>query len=337
MMRARRRGFVLIAALWLLVALGAVGLDAALRSKERRLPAANLLDEARARQAAIAGGEFARSRLTAAVMMRETEMRARTQRTGGGAQQARIAATRILASGQADNPWLEPQQLVNDIVSWGELRFTIDVYDTGSLIHINIVPEDLLLRFFTQGLRIDYVTASRLVQAILDWRDEDDFPRVGGAERDEYIAAGAAVLPANNPFRNVEELRYVMGMTPELYDRIRPFVTVIGSGRISVNAAPVEVLAALPGMTHGHALTLVRARNAGRYPANQAELRAITGMPPARSTAETQEFNRRVTYATNEVAIVSEGHVEGSPVRRTATLVAARSSTGAVVTWRRID
>lgn len=337
-MHARRRGFVLIAALWLLVALGAVGLDAAIRSKERRLPAANLLDEARARQAAIAGGEFARSRLTAAVMMRETEMRARTQRTGGGgAQQVRIAATRILAAGQADNPWLEPQQLVNDIVNYGELRFTINVYDTGSFIHINAVPEDVLLRFFTQGLRIDYVTANRLTQAILDWRDEDDFPRVGGAERDEYLAAGAAVLPANQPFRSVEELRHVMGMTPALYDRIRPFVTVIGSGRISVNAAPVEVLAALPGMTHGHAMTLVRARSAGRYPANQAELRAMTGMRPAGSTAETQEFNRRVTYATNEVAIVSEGHVEGSPVRRTATLVAARSNTGAVITWRRID
>ena len=39
-MNARRGGFVLIAALWLLVALGAVGLDAALRSRtlfERRI------------------------------------------------------------------------------------------------------------------------------------------------------------------------------------------------------------------------------------------------------------------------------------------------------------
>ena len=76
-MTGRREGFVLIAVLWLLVALGAVALDAALRSRARNLTAANFVDEARARGAAQAGVEYARSRLTAAVRDREEELRGR--------------------------------------------------------------------------------------------------------------------------------------------------------------------------------------------------------------------------------------------------------------------
>ena len=63
--RKRRSGFALVATLWLLIALGAVGLDAALRSRTRRQAAANVLDGARARAAALAGSEYARSMLTA--------------------------------------------------------------------------------------------------------------------------------------------------------------------------------------------------------------------------------------------------------------------------------
>ena len=49
--RTGREGFALVAALWLLVALGSVGLQAALASRARRQAAANLLDEVRARAA----------------------------------------------------------------------------------------------------------------------------------------------------------------------------------------------------------------------------------------------------------------------------------------------
>jgi Tfp pilus assembly protein PilX len=67
-MTRQRSGFILVAVLWLIVALGAVGLDASLRSRTRRLAAANVLDQTRARAAAMAGTEYARSRLTAAML-----------------------------------------------------------------------------------------------------------------------------------------------------------------------------------------------------------------------------------------------------------------------------
>ena len=48
MRTGRNDGFALVAALWLLVALGAVGLQTALASQARRQAAANLLDQVRA-------------------------------------------------------------------------------------------------------------------------------------------------------------------------------------------------------------------------------------------------------------------------------------------------
>ncbi|HEX2205094.1 MAG TPA: hypothetical protein VHG91_17415, partial [Longimicrobium sp.] len=44
-----RRGFALVAALWLLVALSVLGLELALRGRERRLEAANAQEGLRAR------------------------------------------------------------------------------------------------------------------------------------------------------------------------------------------------------------------------------------------------------------------------------------------------
>ena len=52
--RRDERGFILIAVLWLLVALAAVGLDAGLRGRSERLASANSLDHARAVAAASA-------------------------------------------------------------------------------------------------------------------------------------------------------------------------------------------------------------------------------------------------------------------------------------------
>jgi general secretion pathway protein K len=333
-MRATRSGFVLVAALWLLVALGAVGMDAALRSKARRLPAANLIDETRAREAALAGGEYAQSRLTAAMREYELALRAEVQRRG--VRPRRIAQ----GPGQADNPWREPAQLMDDRVALGDLQFQLDVHDTGRMLNINLATEDMLRAFFAQGLRLDYPTADGLTQAILDWRDEDDLPRVNGAEREQYLDEDAVVLPGNRPFADVDELRHVLGMTPELLETIRPLVRVIGSARLNVNAAPVEVLSALPGFTPAQWASFVRQREAGRYAADAAELRSMLGMNRRgrdMSEREEQEFGRYATFSTNEVTIVSEGYITESPVRERVTLIVVQARNGAVVVWRRME
>ena len=77
---------------------------------------------------------------------------------------------------------------------------------------------------------------------------------VGKAKQDDLRTDAAAQpdpLPSM-PFIDVGELRSIEGMTPEIFRRLSPFVTVYSKdGRIGPWAAPDEVLAAIPNMTRG--------------------------------------------------------------------------------------
>jgi hypothetical protein len=113
----------------------------------------------------------------------------------------------------------------------------------------------------------------------------------------------------------------------------------VGSGRINVNSAPEPVLLAVPGMTPAAATALMALRESGQVPRNMEELRTL--IPASASSAlrddEDQGFMNTTTFSTNEVDILSEGRVEGSPIRVVAHVIVARSNTGAVVVWQRID
>jgi general secretion pathway protein K len=338
-----RQGFVLIAALWLLIALGAVGLEVSLRSRARRLAAANLIDETRARLAADAGTEFARSRLTSAILGQAEQLRTDAQRRAP-TQAARDRAGRMdmqtlfRQSDPATDPWREPDELVEPEYNLGAVPITIDVRDTGAALNPNEADEDMLRQFLADGLQLDYALADKLTQAILDWRDQDELPRINGAEKEEYEKAGAPVLPQNRPFAEISELRTVLGMTTEVFEKMRPYLTTVSSGRINLNSAPEPVLAALPGFTPATVSAVVRLRGSGRLPRNLAELRALlpsslTGM----ITANQQNFNRRSAFTTDEVEISSVVDLPGSPVSARSRVVVSRATTGAVVVWRKIE
>lgn len=331
----RRGGFVLIAALWLIVALSAVALDAALRSQPPRLAAANRLDDSRAREAALAGTEYARSRLSAALIGRADELRAEVARERLSASAQRSLVTALVAD---DDTWRDPQQLVPDGMALGDASFRLDLRDTGVRLNINEADEDALRGFLAGGLRIDYREADHLTQAILDWRDDDDLPRINGGEREQYIDEGLAVLPPNRAFADVDELRHVMGMTPELFARVEPYVTVIGSGRINLNAAPEPVLFAVPGFTNAAVATMLQLQSTGAYPRSIAQLRSVLGgvydVPTGR---EATELSRSITFGVSEIEIVSEGRVADGPMHAVVRTVVVRSDMGALVLWRRLE
>lgn len=344
-MSGQRQGFVLIAALWLIVALGAVGLDASLRSQARRLAAANIVDGTRALEASLAGAEYARSRLSAAMLDRADELRAESERArqaagqqGGRQTGAPNIRTLFRYADPLEDPWRDPQGLVVHAMTFGSARYTLALRDAGAALNLNAADEQMLRQFFAAGLGMDYAAADRLTQAVLDWRDEDDLPRINGAERDEYLRAGRAVLPANRDFAYVEELRDVMGMDAALFERALPYLSVVGSGQINVNAAPEPVLAALPGLSPGQAAELVRLREAGHTARGPAELAALLGGGFARAIeADAQRFARYASFSTTEVEIVSDGTVDGSPIRVRTALFVTRAASGAVPVWRRIE
>ena len=84
-----------------------------------------------------------------------------------------------------------------------------------------------------------------LADAVVDWLDNDDSPRVGGAESSYYEALPYPYKAKNDLFDTVEELRLVRGFTTEIFEKVRPFVTVTSSGKVNINTAPKEVLMSL--------------------------------------------------------------------------------------------
>lgn len=337
-----RDGFALVAALWLLVALGTVGLHAALASRSRRQAAANLLDEVRARAAVEAGTEYARSRLTAAMLGQAEELRAEAMARARNSRRQRQVERQSVRSlfrsaNPLEDPWREPQELVVPEMAFGDARYALLLRDVGSALNLNEADEEMLRKFFSQGLGVDYADADHLAQAILDWRDEDELPRINGAEREEYLEEGALVLPPNRDFVDVDELRHVRGMTPELYVRAAPFLTLLGNGDINVNSAPKEVLSAIPGLDEGGVTQLLRLRGSGYLPRSDTELRVLLPASVVQAIeVQGRNFTGITTYTTNEVEILAQGWVEGSVVEVTSRMVVIRGATGAMVDWREV-
>lgn len=86
--------------------------------------------------------------------------------------------------------------------------YQVSVIDECSKLDINTASREALLALSSM--------TDELVDAIIDWRDENDEPEPLGAEDDHYQSLSPPYHCANRPFQTVEELLLVKGMIPEL-------------------------------------------------------------------------------------------------------------------------
>lgn len=305
-----RDGFALVAALWVVVAVGAVGLDWGLRARMQRLATANAVESATARAAAESGLALARARLE-----------------------------RVLVGSAAGmDPWHDPAALLGDSVhARAGVRYLIRVSDLGTRLNLNRASQEELRRLLV-ALRLDAGRADRIAQSAADWRDADDLHRARGAERIWYLRAGSDALPRNGPFQSVEELRHVREMTPELMDRLRPYLTVRGSGRINLSAAPTPVLRTLPGLG-GEAVATIEGERSrtGRAPDLSTLPRLLSGAARAELLPNLPRLLSMTTAETQELEVISDGFIHGSPVRARLEAVVVRSGGTAYQVWSRIE
>jgi len=131
----------------------------------------------------------------------------------------------------------------------GEVRVTLE--DEERKIDLNRLmlpngnaPDDRRLAVFQRLL--DTLGIDRAVaDAVVDWLDNDENPRVGGAESSYYNGLPNPYRAKNDLFDTIGELRLVRGVTAEVYEKLLPFVTVSSSGMVNLNTAPKEVLMSL--------------------------------------------------------------------------------------------
>ncbi len=174
--------------------------------------------------------------IAAAAVLSVTSLAVRLQARASGisAALAKIGAASdaVLARavlGLDDAPPLYPDGrpysfVINDVQS--DYR----IIKTSGLIDLNGADESLLAALF-ERLGQSPSSAKALAAAIADWRDTDDNPREGGAEKRAYRNAGLPE-PGDRPFLDVSEARNVLGMNAALFAAAAPYLDA-GKGRKS--------------------------------------------------------------------------------------------------------
>lgn len=138
----------------------------------------------------------------------------------------------------------------------GDGTYTVRIFDESGKIDLNSGDVTLLRNLLT-NLGVVGDDLETIVDSIQDWRDKDDLIRLHGAESDYYLSLPNPYKAKNASFDFLEELIMVKGITRELLygtsnkKGLIDFLTAFGKGArtINANAAPKEVLMAVPGMS----------------------------------------------------------------------------------------
>jgi general secretion pathway protein K len=162
-----------------------------------------------------------------------------------------------------DKAWRSDGVAQNFVFDGQSIKLVIQ--DELGRIDLNRADTALLAGLFrSAGLSPEGVSGT--VDKILDWRDSTPLKHANGAKEQDYHLAGLSYGPRNGPFQSVEELMLVMGMTPALFARVKPALTVY-SGRqfIDPQVAPREALLALPEMDAGRVASIIAERTSRPY------------------------------------------------------------------------
>lgn len=199
-------------------------------------------------------------------------------------------------------------------------------------------PNDQNVAVFVRLLEILAIDPS-VADALLDWLDNDESPRVGGAESAYYLSLPYPYKSKNDLFDTVGELRLVRGVTAEVFEKLRPYVTVHSTGRVNVNTAPKEVLMALSAgqgettmgeIDEATADALIASRQDKPF-RSAATLKAdLTAVNPTLGNIYGTIFRNLVEVKSVNFHVRATGDVAGTV--RTIDSVGTR--TGNVVLWR---
>lgn len=161
-------------------------------------------------------------------------------------RQAMIQSGLALAAYQLFQIGLPP-----DRVNGAQFRFntgviTLAVSTDTAKADLNASGKELLAAAYSAA-GLTALSPKEFAARVIDWRDEDDDITSGGAEALDYENAKLDFAPRNGRFRNVDDLRWVIGLAPIDIQTLRNFVTVHNPrGRLNAFAAPASIIAALP-------------------------------------------------------------------------------------------
>lgn len=103
-----------------------------------------------------------------------------------------------------------------------------------------------------QVLGVDARQAQAASASLADWIDSDSVPQPGGGEDEYYAQAQRPYRAANRMMVDPSELRAVAGITPAIYDLVKPWVCALPVTDLS----PININTLLPGQAPLFAMLL---------------------------------------------------------------------------------
>jgi Type II secretory pathway, component PulK len=299
--RRARKGFVLLAVLWVLVGLAGLGLALSLVGRDAIGAAQNRVSLARAHWLAEGCVNTARAVIA-------DELADRDHGDGGATWRA-----------------------VDDVVTMSPVVRAMDcdlsVRAAGTTLDVNTADAEQLRRALL-ALGVMPLSADSIVDAILDWRDPDDEPRGNGAERAWYLAQHR-FAPRNGPVADGRELARIRGL-----EALAGIDSVLGveGGRVPLGRAPHAVLVALPGFTDELAQRIAELRDRDALPADLLTLAGALS-PSARDSlaARYAEVVSLVTIDPDAWILTARARDGASPAVATVEVKLARAGTRAAV------
>jgi general secretion pathway protein K len=246
-------GIVLIALLWIFIALSAIVLSFARESHVEVAAARNSQSLEQAYYVARAG-------------ITETIYRLMYEQYSPRTQQNALQ----------DEP--TPLDLGRVTGEFGGGRYTVNIQDETGKVNLNSASttSEEQLRNLMLAAEIPPADADVITDSILDWLDTDDSSRENGAEDDYYQTLSPPYSAKNGRFEAIEELLLVRGVTPEYfygrperaddgsiiykYGLCRYLTVYSNRNQINVNFAPLPVLLSIPGMTRDSAERIFQRR-----------------------------------------------------------------------------
>jgi len=231
-------------------------------------------------------------------------------------------------------------------IDFSDAQIRIQMLAEVGKIDINNASEELLQALISHIIN-DKEQQTKLVNAILDWRDADDTARIDGAEKNEYKKAGLSYQPRNKRFRAIEELQLVQGMSEDVYQALVPLITCYSGKDVDLQQASRDVLEIIPTLNQQYLDQYLAARfnsvvNGLPTPSTalltSGELNADDlNLTPSESS-ET-ELTEQAPVSTGVTEIIAEVHFADGASATLSVVVEKVDGVGAnsftVLKWRR--
>lgn len=133
----------------------------------------------------------------------------------------------------------------NDALGAGRRQYVHGVTDEERRINLNKATRQMIEKLVTLVVNPGEKEADKMAGSLVDWRQYGETEIEGFFSDEFYENLEFPYKEKKKDYETLDEIRLVKGITEQVFERLRDYVTVYGSGEVNINTASWPVLVAL--------------------------------------------------------------------------------------------